>query len=123
MPFLIILYLGGSYQIPNVPNQILKLNENVYVPKYYWKVICDPVARSSIAFYGISPFGWDGHSEKKGGCLENQMSLDMGLVYCMSVENLKHSKVAKDWNLPSLAEACNPSTRGTFLDQYLNGWK
>ena len=102
---------------------LLELNNNVLVPKYFWKVVCDPMGRSSIAFYAVNPDGWDGVARRESGCLGYQVSLDCGLVYCVSLESLKKKKVSKDWNLPSLADTCNPSTRGDFLDQYLRNWQ
>ena len=102
---------------------ILKLNGNVQIPKYYSKVVCDPVERSSIAFYGVNPHGWDGIDRKETGCLRNKMSLDKGLVHCVSLDSLRNSEVSKGWNLPSLALTCNPSTEGKFLNLYLVNWK
>ena len=113
------IYLGGIYE---KSNGLLELNKRVYVPKYYWKVVCEPTGGGSIAFYGINPDGWDGVNNSQRGCLGKQMHLDNGLVYCVSFDSLKSNKISKDWNLPSLAKNCNPSIRGTFLDQSLGTW-
>lgn len=106
------------------------LNERVLVHKYFWKAVCDPELQSSVVFVAENPTG-DGNNQPQGGCnlvTEETARLqtpNKGVIYCYSLVNLRwrSKKIYKksDFKLPPFANACTPSVRGTFLDEYLAG--
>ena len=100
----------------------LKLNGRVTVPKYFWKAVCDPSVQSSLIFVAENPTG-PRVDEIKGGCNGYEMIRGSGIIHCYSLSAFKDRKEFQrnDFKLPSFGDTCQPSKKGTFLDDYLKG--
>ena len=95
------------------------LNKRVIVPKYFWKAVCDPVKKSSVVFVAQNPTGAES-TQTKSGCIGIQQTPGKGIINCYSLNGLNGRKEVQFFKLPPFANICEPSKRGTFLDQYLN---
>ncbi|CAB4025264.1 neurogenic locus notch homolog 1-like [Paramuricea clavata] len=116
-------YQRKVYVVTGTGGEIMKLNNRVTVPAFFWKAVCDPEKRESIVFVAKNPSGKEG-TERQGGCpikdIRKQMTPVNGIIKCSSLDDLKRRKEAKYFKLPSFGEACQPSKKGTFLDQFLS---
>ncbi|XP_028413062.1 uncharacterized protein LOC114535923 isoform X1 [Dendronephthya gigantea] len=119
-PVYVVTGTGGTLLDKN--GHKLLLNERVVAPGYYWKAVCDPVAKQSEVFVAANPTGTSG-TGKEAGCINKMQTRDKGIVNCYSLDELKLRPEAQYFNLPNFADICNPSKRGDFLDSYLNRLK
>lgn len=109
--------------------EVKKLHNNrVLIPKYYWKIVCDPqragAAGASVAFVSENPTGAD----PQDGCnlvinnVQQQLKAQTpskGIINCYSLEDFQ-KKWSNTFNFPLFSPNCNPSVRGTFLDKFLS---
>lgn len=102
-------------------NQDIKLaSGTVVAPKYYWKAVCDPVAQASIVFVGENSVG-EISEDQVQGCSGKMQKKKRGVVYCHSLQGAETTYAAEGFKLPPFGDNCNPSTKGTFMDSFLNG--
>lgn len=99
--------------------EVILMNKRVLTPTWYWKAVCDPVARQSIVFVGENSVGDASHTQVPG-CNNIRQTKDRGVIYCYSLDGARGSSKFKDFILPPFNEKnCVPSVRGNFMDAYL----
>lgn len=100
---------------------VMKLNKRVLIPKWYWKAVCDPIAKESIIFVAQNNVG-DMKTTKVNGCNGNKQTSDQGVVFCYSLDVVSKMAEYSDFKLPPFDKTnCKPSQKGTFMDGYLGG--
>lgn len=99
------------------------MNKRVETPMWYWKAVCDPVAKQSIVFAGENAVGVASKptDPKVAGCNGIQQTKDRGVVYCYSLEGALQSHELAGFKFPPFNQNCNPAVRGNFMDPFLNG--
>ncbi|CAH3167579.1 unnamed protein product [Porites lobata] len=111
--------LGGKAR--NLSGEVMYLKRRVLTPRWFWKAVCDPVAKQSIFFVGENSVGIASQAKAKG-CNMIEQTKDKGIVYCMSHQ--KATRKFKEFKLSPFQEKnCKPSKKGTFMDNFLNGLK
>lgn len=111
--------LGGKARDSN--GEVISLKRRVLTPRWFWKAVCDPVAKQSIAFVGENSVGIASQAKAKG-CNMIEQTKDKGIIYCMS--HKEASRKFEDFKLPPFQEKnCKRSEKGTFMDKFLNGLK
>ena len=102
---------GGEAQ--NLNGVVIELNGRVLAPKWFWKAVCDPVAKQSIFFRGentITDVADDQRQVK--GCFNIKQHKRDGVIQCFSLQDAK-SMFKSDFQIPDFHEKnCVPSIIG-----------
>jgi len=99
------------------------LNHKVVVPKYFWKVVCDPdkKGQQSVVFVAENPVGSTSAKKitvAKDKCNELQQTESRGVLKCYSLDDAL--KTFKDFMLPPLdSKNAATSVAGAFLSNLL----
>ena len=115
------MLLGGRAKYKD---KDIMLNKRVVTPKYFWKAVCDPDAkvRQSIVLVAENSPG-EISTNKVQGCAAPKVkpqTLKLGIIQCYSMEEAAEKPEYADFKLPPFSDAkCQPSMRGTFLDNKL----
>ncbi|KXJ26721.1 hypothetical protein AC249_AIPGENE9314 [Exaiptasia diaphana] len=108
----------------------VKLNNRVYAPTYYWKVVCDPQAPTppgattggqSVVIMADNNIGdiSDIQIESKWNPAKFQTK-KRGFIQLYSLDEVNKIFMVSNLHLPPLGSQCNPDKRGTFLDSVLD---
>ncbi|PSN56472.1 hypothetical protein C0J52_08349 [Blattella germanica] len=103
----LVIYTGTSDEptfLPDVNGNnveifLSQINNKLPSPLYYWKLVYDPKTEKGIGFIGYNvhfdqdpPFftqpKYSSICEKSGWFRKSEITLDKGLIYCMSVKDL-----------------------------------
>lgn len=115
------VFTGVGGKARNLSGEVIYLKRRVLTPRWFWKAVCDPVAKQSIVFVGENSVGIASQAKAKG-CNMIEQTKDKGIVYCMSHQEA--SRKFENFKLPPFQEKnCKPSKKGTFMDNFLNGLK
>ncbi|KAJ7374446.1 hypothetical protein OS493_007552 [Desmophyllum pertusum] len=84
------VFTGTGGKATNEKGDVIKLNKRVLAPKWYWKAVCDPIAKQSVFFFGENTIGdvngMEGQQAK--GCYGEVQTKKNG-----EVQNKKNGKV------------------------------
>jgi hypothetical protein len=109
--YLLYLYINTGGQAKDGNGADLKLNNRVVVPKWYWKAVCDPIAKESIVFVAQNNVG-DKSKVKENKCGIDQTS-ERGVILCYSYEDARKEADYLDFKLPPFHKTnCQPSIKG-----------
>ncbi|XP_078361888.1 nuclease EXOG, mitochondrial-like [Oculina patagonica] len=106
---------GGAAKDRN--GMVMRLNDRVVVPQYYWKAVCDPKARQSIFFWAVNVDSNNGIEGEAKGCFQKRQSKELGVIKCSSLNEAK--KLFKDliYYIPEFKEeSCKPSQKGVNFE-------
>ena len=93
------------------------MNGRVVAPQYYWKAVCDPVAKQSIVFVAENPVG-EASNDKVQGCNGKMQSKRLGVVFCYGLAGA--SQAHPDFKFPPFHSTnCKTSEKGSFMDSLL----
>jgi hypothetical protein len=94
------------------------LNKKVIIPKYFWKVVCEPKSHASIVFVAENNVGEQDKVTQEPGCMGIPMTKDRGIVRCYSLKDAK-TEFPKLPFPPFNQLKCGTNVLGHFLDIYL----
>lgn len=101
----------------------MKLNDRVYAPKYYWKVVCDPQAKKggqSVVIIAANNVGDDSSTKIESNWNPaKKQTKKHGYIQLYSLDEANKIFMVNNLHLPPLGRSCNPDKRGTFLDKFL----
>jgi len=89
-----VFFQGGEAK--NSEGVIIKLNERVLAPRWYWKAVCDPVEKQSVFFLGENNIADTADNTKQSqGCFGIKQQKHFGVIYCLSLTEAKkqHQKM------------------------------
>ncbi|KAK3713734.1 hypothetical protein QZH41_008860 [Actinostola sp. cb2023] len=120
----VYVFTGTGGRAKNIgTHEDIKLNNRIRVPRYFWKAVCDPVAKASVLFLGENSVGVTNDNDKVQGCNGRVQLKKRGVIYCYSLEGAVRHHKTLDWKLPPFHQNCKPSEKGYFMDLFLNDLK
>ncbi|KAK3740265.1 hypothetical protein QZH41_017831, partial [Actinostola sp. cb2023] len=119
----VYVFTGVGGTAKDTSGKPYKMNKRVVAPQYYWKLICDPVIKQMVVFVGKNSVGSKSTS-KLVGCRSQSHTVELGVMQCDSLLNIKSNPAYSDFKLPDMHTTnCPSGVRGTFLDSYTSNFK